>query len=136
MEYVYRAAHPVLRWLPTKLAELIGEKNLQNELEFSDKADQRAEPGMGWTPAELNQILQAHAVDGTLTTFWRVEWESELCRGVMRARCSPFDMSKMRFHGFNPKKSEHTQYIHVHAWIINVYPEYIFVPTLFILVCT
>ncbi len=46
LEYVYRTAHPVLHWLPTKLAEWIGE-NLQEELGFPDKADQRAEPGSG-----------------------------------------------------------------------------------------
>jgi hypothetical protein len=43
LEYIYRTAHPVLRWLPTKLAEWIGE-NLQDVLGFPDKADQRAEP--------------------------------------------------------------------------------------------
>ncbi len=85
LEYVYRTAHPVLRWLPTKLAKWIGE-NLQDELGFPDKADQRAQPGSGWTPAELNYILQSHVVDGALTTFGCVEWESELCRGVMSAR--------------------------------------------------
>ena len=73
------------------------------ELGFPDKADQRAEPGSGWTPAELNHILQAHVVDGALSTFGCVEWESELCRGVMRARCYPFDVPKHRFHGMNPK---------------------------------
>ena len=102
LEYVYRTAHPVLRWLPTKLAEWIGE-NLQDEMGFSDKADQRAVPGTGWTPAELNHILQAHVVDGALTTFGCVDWESDLCRGVMSARCYPFDMPKHCFHGFNPK---------------------------------
>ncbi len=39
--------------MPTKLAELIGE-NLQDVLGIPDKADQRAEPGTGWTRAELN----------------------------------------------------------------------------------
>ena len=121
LEYVYRTAHPVLRWLPTKLAEWIGE-NLQDELGFPDKADQRAEPGSGWTPAELNHILQSHVVDGALSTFGCVDWESDLCRGVMRARCYPFDMPKHRFHGFNPQvlvhtlqKPVHTCYIHVHT---------------------
>jgi hypothetical protein len=104
LEYVYRTAHPVLCWLPTKLAEWIGE-NLQDELGFPDTADQRAVPGTGWTHAELNHILQAHVVDGALTTFGCVDWESDLCRGVrvMRARCYPFDMPKHRFHGFNSK---------------------------------
>jgi hypothetical protein len=46
LEYVYRKAHPVLRWLPTKLAEWIGE-NMQDEFGFPDKADKRAQPGSG-----------------------------------------------------------------------------------------
>ena len=102
LEYVYRKAHPTLRWLPTKLAEWIG-VNLQDELGFPDKADRLSEPGSGWTPAELNHILQAHVVDGALTSFGCVEWESELFRGTMRSRCYPFDMPKRRFHSFNPK---------------------------------
>ena len=59
LEYVYRTAHPDLLWLPTKLAEYIGE-NLQDVLGFPDKADKRAQLGAGWTPAELNSILQNH----------------------------------------------------------------------------
>ena len=45
LEYVYRTAHPALRWLPTKLAEWIGE-NMQDELGFADKADSRAAPAL------------------------------------------------------------------------------------------
>ena len=56
---------------------------MQDELGFPDKAD----PRRGWTPAELNSILQNHVVrnrDGSaLTTFGCVEWESELYRGVL-----------------------------------------------------
>ena len=48
LEYVYRTAHPALRWLPTKLAEWIGE-NMQDKLGFADKADTRAAAGTGWT---------------------------------------------------------------------------------------
>ncbi len=35
------------------------------------KADKRAQPGTGWTPAsaELNSILQDHVIAGELTTF-------------------------------------------------------------------
>ena len=80
----------------------IGE-NLQEALGFPDKANRRASPGEGWTPDELNHILQAHVVDGSLTTFGCVEWESELFRGVMRARCYPFKMPKHRFYSFNPQ---------------------------------
>ena len=89
--------------LPTKLAEWIGE-NLQEELGFPDKADKLAEPGTGWTAAELNGIQHNHVVTGILTSFGCVEWESDLFRGVMRARCYPFDM-KRRFHSANPKVS-------------------------------
>ena len=102
LEYVYRTSHPVLLWLPTKLAEWIGE-NLQEVLGFPDKGDTRASPGSGWTAAELNHILQAHVVDGELTSFGCVEFESEMFRGVMRARCYPFNLPKRRFHNMNPQ---------------------------------
>jgi hypothetical protein len=120
LEYIYRTAHPVLRWLPTKLAEWIGE-NLQEEMGFPDKADRRAEPGTGWTPAELNHILQEHVVHGELTTFGCVEWESDLFRGTMRARCYPFDMAKRRFHSFNPKVCRtftHLRHISTYYYIL------------------
>ena len=74
----------------------------------SDKADKRAQPGSGWTPAELNSILHEHVVSGDLTTFGCVEWQSQLFRGSMRARCYPFDMLKKSFHRFNPKVCEYT----------------------------
>ncbi len=61
LEYIYRSTHSVLCWLPTKLAEWIGE-NMQEELGFPDKADKRAQLGTGWTPAELNSILHDHVV--------------------------------------------------------------------------
>ena len=102
LEYAYPKRHPVLPWLPTKLAEWIA-NNMQDELGFPDKND----PRRGWTPAELNSILQNHVVrnrDGcALTTFGCVEWESELYRGVMRARCYPWKMPKHRFHKMNPQ---------------------------------
>ena len=56
LEYIYRTSHLALCWLPTKLAEWIVE-NLQDKLGFPNKTDQRAQPYMGWTPAELNHIL-------------------------------------------------------------------------------
>ena len=100
--YAYRKHHPVLQWLPTKLAEWIGE-NLKDDLGFPGKAD----PKKGWTPAELNSLLENHVVKdrngSALTTFGCVEWESELYRGIMRARCYPFNMTKHRFHSMNPQ---------------------------------
>ena len=40
LEYAYRKHHPVLQWLPTKLAEWIA-NNMQDKLGFPDKADPR-----------------------------------------------------------------------------------------------
>ena len=48
--YPFRAAHPILRWLPSKLAEWIAE-NLGQELAVPPKH------GDKWTVEELNQIL-------------------------------------------------------------------------------
>ena len=102
LEYAYRKHHPALQWLPTKLAEWIGE-NLQDDLGFPDKAD----PRRGWTPTELNNILDRHVVRDrngcALRTFGCIEWESEVYRGVMRARCYPFKMPKHTFRGTNPQ---------------------------------
>ena len=111
LQYAYRKHHPALQWLPTKLAEWIA-NNMQDELGFPDKAD----PRRGWTPAELNCILQNHVVRDqngcALTTFGCVEWESKLYRGVMRA--------KHRFHKMNP------QVIPCYPWLctsITGYPR-------------
>jgi hypothetical protein len=98
LEYKYWTAHPVLCWLPTKLAKWIGE-NLQDLLGFPDTTDQRAESDTGWTPAELNHILTAHIMDCVLT----VEWESQLFRGVICERCYAFNLPKKHFHSFNPQ---------------------------------
>ena len=103
LEYICRTAHPVLCWLPTKLAVWIGENLQHTKLGFPDKADQRAEPDTGWTPAELNHIHHVHVVDIALSTFGCVEWESQLFRGVMRARCYPFNLAKKSFHSCNPQ---------------------------------
>ena len=100
LEYTYHKHHLCLQWLSsvsTKLAEYIGE-NLQDELGFPDKLD-----AAKWSVAELNSILHTHVVRGrdgcALHTFGCLEWESELYRGIMRARCYPFDMRRHRFHG-------------------------------------
>ena len=101
LEYAYRKHHPVLQYLPTKLAEWIGE-NMQDELGFPDKQDPDK-----WRVSELNNILQKHVVPDrngcALHTFGCLEWESELYRGIMRARCYPFKMPKRRFHNMNPQ---------------------------------
>ncbi len=54
IENIYRTAYPTLLWLPTKLAEWIGE-NLHDVLGFPEKSDQRAAPVTGCIPAQLNR---------------------------------------------------------------------------------
>jgi hypothetical protein len=124
LAYAYRTTHPALSrcWLSTKLAEWIGE-NLQEELGFPYKANKRAHPGTGWTPAELYSILHDHIVAGELTTFGCVEWQSQLFRRAMRARCYSFDVPKKRFHGFNPKVCKYTLDVCVHA---SIYPDVLY----------
>ena len=94
LENAYSKHHPVLQWLPTKLAECIA-NTMQDKLAFPDKAN----PRRLWTPAELNSIQQNHVVrnqDGcSLKTFWCVDWESELYRGV--------DDAQAHFHKMNPQ---------------------------------
>ncbi len=58
-----------------------------------------------------------------------MQWQSQLFirnfRGVMRARCYPFDMPKSRFHGFNPKVCNYSLNVDVYVLIY----EYILVYT-------
>ena len=61
--YPYRTAHPVLRWLPTKLAEWIG-SNLGEELKIPEKQ------GDLWRAAELNSSLQVILWEVLPTHFW------------------------------------------------------------------
>jgi hypothetical protein len=60
VEYSYRVSHPLLQWLPEKLALWVAE-HMQNEVGFPGKA-----PGQ-WTAAKLNAILMCHA--GSLPLF-------------------------------------------------------------------
>ena len=71
-----------------------------------------------------------------MSTFGCVEWDSDLCRGVMRARCYPFGMPKHLFHRMNPKVlyiHYTNMYIHEsYMYIVCIYIVY----TLFMNVCT
>lgn len=98
--YKYRKAHPILRWLPSKLAEWIGD-NYGPELGIPPRRHPDA-----WTVGELNGILDNNLVAGTqghLRTFGCIQWESELFNGRPKARCYPFDLPKHRFRGANRK---------------------------------
>ncbi len=94
---------------------------------------------------ELNHILAAHVADSAVTTFGCVEWESQLFRGVMLARCYPFNLPKRPFHFFNPKVCctlsdtywyilVHTLYILVHTW--SVLSMYKGIPRMILLCCS
>jgi hypothetical protein len=88
LTYEYRTAHPVLRWLPTKLAEWIG-ANLCEELNILDKQ------GPLWTAAKLNTIITGNLVGGPyghLRTFGCIQWENELFSSRPKARCYSFNI--------------------------------------------
>ena len=98
--YQYRKAHPVLRWLPSKLAEWLAE-NMQAELAIPAKEGNR------FTVAELNSILATvlgpNRYGGHLRTCTTLQWECEKNRGRPKARCYPFDLPGHRFRGQNPQ---------------------------------
>ena len=79
---------PLLKYLPTKLAEFIG-NNFRDELKLPSTIPRLHNQ---WTVNELNFILLNCLVkeerDGThLRTFGAIEWESELREGTPRAKC-------------------------------------------------
>jgi len=102
IQYKYRIAHPVLRFLPSKLAEFIGE-NYAESLGIPPKRDR-----LKWNVEELNAILMNNLVmprhgKGHLQTFGRIQWECDLFNGRPSARCYPFDLDEHRFRGKNPQ---------------------------------
>ena len=100
--YAFRQHHPNLQFLPLKLAEWLA-KNMSDELNLPDSDDE-------WSSAALNNILihclASNRRGENLHTFQCVEFESDWYRGVMRARCYPFDMETHRFYGRNVKVCE------------------------------
>ena len=93
----YSTSHPIIRWLPSKLAAWIGNKYGQ-ELGIPPMRGQK------WTAGELNTILLHNMVPSTggacqLGTFGCIEWESELYSGRPKARCYPFNLPGHRFWG-------------------------------------
>ena len=96
--YQYRTAHPILRWLPTKLAEWLAE-NMSAELVIPAKTAAQ------WTVGELNNILANNLVPnqygGHLRTFTTLQWECEHYRGRPKEQCYPFNLPGHRFQGRN-----------------------------------
>ena len=103
-QYAYRQNHPLLQFLPLKLAEWLA-KNLSDKLGLTKTSDTD-----GCSTADLNRILTRCLVSdrrgNNLHTFHCVEFESDLYIGVMRARCYPFNMAQLRFRGKNIKVCE------------------------------
>ncbi len=105
---VYCHGHPLLQFLPQKLAEWIV-NNYAAELNVPPRPD----PSRPWSTATLNWILQTSMVSDsrwiTIHTFQTVEFESDLYSWVMSARCYPFNMEHHRFRGRNVK------WVHIHG---------------------
>jgi hypothetical protein len=108
---------PVEYWLSglqitmlKKLAEWIA-NNYAEELNVPPRPD----PSQPWSTATLNRILQTCLVSdrkgNNIDTFQTVEFESDLYRGVMRARCYPFNMENHRFRGRNVKVCTYSWYM-------------------------
>jgi hypothetical protein len=55
LQYPYLKFHPIIRWLPAKLAAWIGE-NFGQVLQIPPKRD------LEWTAGELNAILESNLV--------------------------------------------------------------------------
>jgi hypothetical protein len=99
LTYAYRTKHPVLRWLPAKLAEWIS-SNLCDKLNIPPKQN------VLWAAAELNTIITGNLVGGPhghLHTFGCIQWECYLFNGRPTARCYPFDIQGHSFQNKNPK---------------------------------
>ena len=98
-QYAYRHNHPLLQFLPLKLAAWIA-KNFSLELDLPPSTDP-------CSSEILNRILTRCLISdrrgNNLHTFHCVEFESDLYRGIMRARCYPFNMAQHRFRGKNVK---------------------------------
>jgi hypothetical protein len=99
LEYPFCKSHPIIHWLPSKLAAWIGE-NYGQELLIPPKLD------VEWTAGELNAILEnnlvpSHGGKGQLRTFGCIQWECELYSGRRKARCYPFNLKGHRFRGRN-----------------------------------
>ena len=86
LRYKWRKAHPLLQYLPTKLAEYLGDA-------LSDLLNIPPRTNAEWTVEELNEIILNCVVaqsDGNHLEPWReIQWECDAFRGVSTARCCP-----------------------------------------------
>ncbi len=98
VEYVYSWSHLMLQFLPQKWAAW-NANNYAEELNVPPRPD----PSRPWITAALNRILKACIVSYrhwiNIHTFQTVEFESDLYRRVMLARCYQFNMEHHWFRG-------------------------------------
>jgi hypothetical protein len=103
ISYQYRTVHPILCWLPTKLAEWISDNHWDV---LGIPARRNADGWQHWQVGELNVILENNVVPGTaghLRIFSSIQWECEVYNGRPKARCYAFDLLKHRFRGRTPQ---------------------------------
>ena len=108
--YMYHTSHPMLQFLPQKLAEWIA-NNYAEELNVPLRPDLT----QTWSTATLNRILQTCLISDrkghNIHTFQTVEFEPDLYCRVMSACCYPFDMERHQFRGRNVKVYTYTWYM-------------------------
>ena len=97
-QYPFRQHHPNLQFLPQKLGEWVA-KNMAEELSLPDCDED--DISSAYINRILTQCLVSNRKGDNLHSYHTVEFESDLYRGVMRARCYPFDMDALRFRGKN-----------------------------------
>ncbi len=110
-QYAYRRYHPLLQFLTIKLAEWVA-KNLSNELNLPDLPDADDTLKSAVLNRILTQCIVSNRSGNNLHTYQCVELESDLYRGVMCARCYPFNMDNHWFHDKNVKVCPYDQ----HTW--------------------
>jgi hypothetical protein len=89
-QYAFRRHHPNLQFLPQRLAEWVA-KNMADELDLPDFSNYFSSADMN---SILTQCLVSNRKGDNLHSYHTVEFESDLYRGVMCARCCPFNMDK------------------------------------------
>ena len=119
VQYMYHSSHSMLQFLPQKLA--VDCKQLCCGAQCASQAD----PSKPWSTATLNWILKICIVSDSrkinIHTFQTVEFESDLYRGVMSARCYPFNMKQHRFRGRSVKVRTYTWYMSCIWYVYTIY---------------
>lgn len=103
--YKWRTAQPLLQYLPTKLAQFLG-NNMSRQLGIDSQALNPSLEPEGWTVSAMNKILRDHVIRGQdgnhLRVFGGIQWENELFQGTPRARCYSFG-KELQYRKTNPQ---------------------------------